>query len=169
MNKKIIESVKCLSSKLLAKNLVLLSVESCTGGGLGYYCTNQAGSSIWYAGGHITYHNSSKIILGVPATTLSDYGAVSEQTALAMAQAALRQVDGDKDKDGELTTQYCSLAITGIAGPEGGSAEKPVGTVCFSWVTNAKAKEEKRIFAGSRAAIRDQAILYSLDKMATII
>ncbi|MCH9665695.1 MAG: CinA family protein, partial [Gammaproteobacteria bacterium] len=74
----ILETIKQLSTKLIANKTHLLSVESCTGGGLGYYCTSQSGSSLWYAGGHITYSNTSKMNLGVPSNLLDNYGAVSE-------------------------------------------------------------------------------------------
>lgn len=164
MDEQIIQAIKDLASTLIKHNTMLLSVESCTGGGVGYYCTNESGASNWYAGGHITYSNANKINLGVPAAIVDKYGAVSEQTAAAMSQAAIKHA---KQNNTEAQNKYCSLSITGVAGPEGGTKEKPVGTVCFGWTTAAgKTITTTKLLSGSRDEIRKQAILYSLSEMA---
>ena len=134
----------------------------------------QSGSSLWYAGGHITYSNTSKMNLGVPSNLLDNYGAVSENTALAMAEAAITHNHNSEQQVGnsqnEPPLQYCSLAITGVAGPDGGSVDKPVGTICFAWITpEAGAIAATELFTGSRHSIREEAILYSLTKMVKLI
>ena len=112
-----------LGATLLARGEWLAVAESCTGGWLAQSVTAIAGSSGWFDRGFVTYSNAAKIdMLGVPETTLERHGAVSEQTARAMVQGALRNSGAD-----------WAVAITGVAGPAGGSAEKPVGTVCFAW------------------------------------
>ena len=160
MKDKITQQVKQLSQLLLTTKLNLITVESCTGGGAGFYCTSLPGSSQWYHCGYITYQNSVKLNLGVPAAILEKYGAVSEQTAISMAEAALNQ------QEQFTVLPLCSLAITGIAGPDGGSEEKPVGTVCFAWAGRHLDFVGKTIsFSGSRSEIREQAIYYALNGM----
>ena len=108
---------------LLARGEWLTAAESCTGGWLAQSVTAIAGSSAWFDRGFVTYSNAAKVeMLGVPETTIERHGAVSEATARAMAQGALSHSRAD-----------WSVAITGVAGPAGGSPEKPVGTICFAW------------------------------------
>lgn len=153
----IYSSVNQVGRLLISKELHLISVESCTGGGVGYYCTSIPGSSNWYECGFITYHNSDKIRLGVPNNILEKYGAVSEECALIMAESALNTVEQTCEKN------YCSLAISGIAGPGGGSKDKPVGTVSFAWVKKySKSNSDTKIFKGTREEIRHQSIIYAL-------
>jgi nicotinamide-nucleotide amidase len=112
-----------LGEKLRARGWMLATAESCTGGWVGQLVTALPGSSHWYERGFITYANIAKMeMLGVPATTLEIHGAVSEETALAMAAGAL-----------EHSHAQATLAISGIAGPGGGTRDKPVGTVCYGW------------------------------------
>lgn len=131
----------------------LVTAESCTGGWAAQAMTSVAGSSAWFDRGFVTYSNESKQeLLGVAAATLARYGAVSEQAAREMAAGALRASRAD-----------VSLAITGIAGPGGGTPDKPVGTVCFAWATRAGGMHSAtRRFAGERQAIRRQSVVHAL-------
>jgi len=142
-----------LGAALLARGEWLTAAESCTGGWLAQSVTAIAGSSAWFERGFVTYSNAAKVeMLGVPETTLERHGAVSEATARAMAQGALAHSRAD-----------WSVAITGIAGPAGGSAEKPVGTVCFAWAWQAGGCEAQTChFTGDRAAVREQAVRQAL-------
>lgn len=143
-------AVGCL---LLANGERLATAESCTGGWVGQCLTAIAGSSAWFERGFITYSNDAKTeLLGVTANTLAKQGAVSEATAAAMALGALRHSHAD-----------WALAITGIAGPGGGSPDRPVGTVCFAWAGPAgRVDTATRCFQGDRAAIRAQSVAHAL-------
>jgi len=137
---------------LLEKHWLLSSAESCTGGWVAKCCTDIAGSSTWFERGVVTYSNQSKQeLLNVKADTLEQFGAVSEQIALEMAQGCLTQ-----------SSANISLSITGIAGPDGGSKEKPIGTVWIAWATNFSAKATLYHFSGNRDAIRRQAVYTAL-------
>jgi len=142
-----------LGAALLARGEWLTAAESCTGGWLAQSVTAIAGSSTWFERGFVTYSNAAKVeMLGVPETTLERHGAVSEATARAMAQGALTHSRAD-----------WSVAITGIAGPTGGSPEKPVGTVCFAWGWKDGGCEAQTChFAGDRAAVREQSVRHAL-------
>lgn len=143
-----------LGQALKARAWVLTLAESCTGGWAAQTVTAMPGSSAWFDRGFVTYSNASKQeLLQVPSTTLEQSGAVSEQTAQAMALGALRNSHAD-----------ISGAITGIAGPDGGSAEKPVGTVCFAWATReGHLASATHLFAGDRNTIRQQSVLTLLE------
>jgi nicotinamide-nucleotide amidase len=138
---------------LLADRLTLVTAESCTGGWTSQCLTAVAGSSAWFDGGFVTYSNAAKQeMLGVSEQTLAVHGAVSQAVAVAMAEGALRRSRADR-----------AVAITGIAGPDGGSPEKPVGTVCFAWSgRNATPFAETRHFTGDRQAVRAQAVARAL-------
>ena len=137
---------------LKAAGLTVATAESCTGGGIGAAITSVAGSSEVYPGGVISYANEVKSsLLGVPEAVLSEKGAVSSETAAAMAEGARR-----------LTAADIAVAVTGIAGPGGGSAEKPVGTVWFGLATATGTRTEKKLFAGDRESIRTQTIIHAL-------
>lgn len=143
-----------IGKKLSDKKWRLSVAESCTGGLVSKLITDVAGSSQWFDRGFITYTNESKIaMLKVPQTTLDTYGAVSLQTVDAMAQGVLNN-----------SLSEIALAISGIAGPGGGSLKKPVGTICFAWTdkTGKHLNEVKR-FSGSRESIRLQAANHALD------
>jgi len=148
-----------VAKALSSKKASLVTVESCTGGGLGYYCTAEPGASLWYQCGYITYHNEDKISLGVPSSTIEKHGAVSLECAEAMAiAAATRHNKG----------HYIST-ITGIAGPEGGGRAKPIGTVCFGWHGVEGNRTAICYFNGNREAIRLQAIIYSLKGLISLL
>lgn len=138
---------------LLERGEWLAAAESCTGGWVAQSLTAIAGSSAWFDRGFVTYSNSAKVdMLAVPETTLERHGAVSEATARAMAQGALAHSRAD-----------WSVAITGIAGPTGGTPEKPVGTVCFAWASRDGGCEAQTChFAGDRAAVREQSVFHAL-------
>ena len=130
------------------------TAESCTGGLVAGAITDVAGSSAWFERGFVTYSNEAKMeMLGVRAETLAAHGAVSEATAREMAVGALARSGSD-----------LAAAVTGIAGPSGGSAEKPVGLVCFAWARRGGAILScTRRFAGGRAAVRAAAVATALD------
>lgn len=168
MKQDILTLTSKLANILIGEQLHLSSIESCTGGGVGYYCTSLAGASNWYECGYITYHDTDKIRLGVPSSILDKYGAVSEQTALAMAEAALDK--SEQEESSYEIKQHCSLAITGIAGPTGGSIDKPVGMVCFGWAApHLEFASDTQIFKGDRQSIREQSIAHSLKGMCEFL
>lgn len=133
--------------------LMLVTAESCTGGGVAQAVTAVAGCSEWFDRGFVTYTNVSKReLLGVRTETLSRFGAVSEQTARDMAEGALAH-----------SHAQVALAVTGIAGPSGGSPEKPVGTVCFAWAGKKReTRTAKHHFSGDRDVVRRQSIAVAL-------
>ena len=141
--------------RALADNSQTLAcAESCTGGWVAAVVTATAGSSAWFDRGFVVYSNLAKQeMLGVPAATIETQGAVSEETARAMAAGAI-----------ERSAAGMALAITGIAGPGGGSPGKPVGTVCFSWCSRGEpAASETRRLSGDREAVRRQALMLALE------
>jgi nicotinamide-nucleotide amidase len=142
-----------LGDRLSQTKKMVACAESCTGGFVSKVITDVAGSSDWFDRGFVTYTNQAKQeLLGVPAETLAEHGAVSEQTARAMAAGVLRH-----------SAAAITLAITGIAGPGGGSLDKPVGLVWFAWATRAGLVEsESRQFMGDRDAVRRQAVQHAM-------
>ena len=138
---------------LKSTGLNLVTAESCTGGWVGEAVTAIAGSSDWFDRGFITYSNAAKReVLGVAAATLSQHGAVSEETAREMALGALKH-----------SRAQVSVAITGVAGPGGGSTDTPVGTVCFAWAKNDAALcSERHLLEGDRTEVRRQSVLIAL-------
>lgn len=142
-------SVETIAERLLARGQWLGTAESCTGGLIAKTLTDLAGSSAWFERGIVTYSNLAKQqLLGVPEALLDRYGAVSEQVAGAMAEGLLRQAPVD-----------WSIAVTGIAGPGGGSTEKPVGTVWVAWAQRGReAQAQHLLFRGDRAAVRQQTL-----------
>lgn len=142
-----------LGARLAARRALCVTAESCTGGLVAGAITDVAGSSAWFDRGFVTYSNEAKMeLLGVPAATLAQHGAVSEAVARAMAAGALAR-----------SRASVAVAITGIAGPGGGSPEKPVGTVCFAWaVRGAPAQAETRRFDGDRVEVRRAAVVAAL-------
>ncbi len=157
-----------LATRLLAQNRTMATAESCTGGLVASWITARPGSSHWFECGFVTYSNASKQqLLKVRPQTLADYGAVSEQTVREMAEGALQQ-----------SAAVASLAISGIAGPGGGTADKPVGTVCFGWAlcvpgepaeSRIETWAETRHFSGDRQAVRQQAARRALAQLAEIV
>ncbi len=149
-----------VAERLLTKEQVLAIAESCTGGWVGQCLTAIAGSSLWFDRGFVTYSNAAKIeMLDVPAFTIKRHGAVSEATARAMAQGVLAK-----------SRARWSLAITGVAGPTGGTPEKPVGTVCFAWAEKeGGCTAATRLFEGDRAAVRAQSVEFALNELLALL
>jgi nicotinamide-nucleotide amidase len=139
--------------RLKRARAVLVTAESCTGGWVSQAVTAIAGSSDWFDRGFVTYSNAAKRqLLGVRQRTLRMHGAVSEETAREMAKGALKRSDAT-----------LAVAVTGIAGPAGGSRAKPVGTVCFSWATRTGVRAETRLFRGGRERVRRQSVVRALE------
>jgi nicotinamide-nucleotide amidase len=149
-----------VGAKLKAQGAMLATAESCTGGWVAQAVTAIAGSSDWFERGFVTYSDLAKQeMLGVSAATLARYGAVSEQTAREMAAGALAR-----------SRAQVAVAITGIAGPAGGSAEKPVGTVCFAWSGKDAAPDaQTRLFQGDRESVRRQSVIVALQGVLELI
>ena len=145
--------VTALAERYTAQGLILASAESCTGGWLAKLCTDLAGSSAWFDAGFVTYSNQAKqTMLGVTASSLDGHGAVSEAVVLEMVTGALARSRAD-----------WAVAISGIAGPGGGSADKPVGTVWCAWgQRNAPPRAQRCQFAGDRDAVRRLALVQAL-------
>jgi nicotinamide-nucleotide amidase len=154
------ELAEKLGQRLKARGALLVTAESCTGGWAAQAVTAIAGSSDWFERGFVTYSNQAKEeMLGVRHETIARDGAVSEATAREMALGALERSRGT-----------IALAITGIAGPTGGSATKPVGTVCFAWARKGHAAStETRRFSGDREAVRRQSVEYALRKLLDLL
>src|SRR5512134_1127014 len=151
---------RAVSHELKRQGLMLVTAESCTGGWVAQMITSVAGSSEWFERGFVAYTNLAKReMLGVKTTILSRYGAVSEQTARAMAEGAL-----------DHSHAQVALAITGIAGPSGGTPEKPVGTVCFAWAGKKRdTVSAKHQFSGDRESVRRQAVAAALQGVQDFI
>lgn len=136
----------------LARGVRIATAESCTGGLVAGVITAVAGSSDWFDCGFVTYSNDAKTRqIGVPVATIERFGAVSDETALAMARGALAA-----------SAAQWALAVTGIAGPAGGTADKPVGTVCFAWAGPPGAQASRAVLAGDRAGIRRESVRIAL-------
>jgi nicotinamide-nucleotide amidase len=138
-----------LGGALKSHGLMLVTAESCTGGGVASAITDVAGSSAWFERGFVTYSNLSKQqMLGVSEATLTQYGAVSEPVVREMVAGALAH-----------SSAQVALAISGIAGPDGGTSDKPVGTVWFAWgVKNTGIFTKRHQIAGNRAEVRAHAV-----------
>jgi nicotinamide-nucleotide amidase len=176
--------VKTLAAQLLARGWMLATAESCTGGLIAAACTDLAGSSTWFERGFVTYSNAAKAqMLGIDAALIARHGAVSEPVARAMAQGALQHAHAQ-----------VALAVTGVAGPGGGSADKPVGTVWFAWALPAQTSgasasdaatnlagrakapaqapalhSEIMHFEGDRAAVRQATLQHSLRRLLELL
>ena len=148
-----------LGEACVRAGLKVATAESCTGGGVGEAITRTAGSSAWFDRGFVTYSNFSKVdLLGVKAETLGGFGAVSEPVAREMAMGALHQSDAD-----------LVVAVTGVAGPDGGTVAKPVGLVWFAWASLEGGCESRfEVFGGDRAAIRTQAVSEALKGLVAL-
>ncbi|MCC2632472.1 MAG: nicotinamide-nucleotide amidohydrolase family protein [Ramlibacter sp.] len=144
---------------LLARGWKLATAESCTGGMIAAACTDLAGSSNWFERGFVTYSNEAKVdSLGVDAGLIAQHGAVSEVVARAMAFGAIRH-----------SLAQASVAVTGVAGPSGGSAEKPVGTVWFGFQVDGRLTSERRHFDGDRAAVRTATVQHALRRLLELL
>ena len=143
---------KKVGERLKAAGAQLVTAESCTGGWVAQAVTAIAGSSSWFERGFVTYSNDAKQeLLGVRKETLEAHGAVSEETAREMADGALKRSKGT-----------IALAVTGVAGPGGGTPDKPVGMVCFAWADGKKLRSETRRFSGDRDSVRRQSVIRAL-------
>lgn len=144
---------------LIKRAWLLASAESCTGGLIAATCTDLAGSSAWFERGFVSYSNASKTeLLGVPAGLIERHGAVSEAVVRAMATGALAH-----------SHAQVAVAVTGIAGPTGGSADKPVGTVWLGWAVPGQVLTERCCFAGERAAVRAATVQHALARLADLL
>jgi nicotinamide-nucleotide amidase len=150
---------KTLAEILLSRNWLVSLAESCTGGLVSATLTELAGSSEWFERGYITYSNEAKTeCLDVPARLIESHGAVSEPVAKAMAEGA--RINSGSD---------VAISITGIAGPSGGTTEKPVGTVCFGWATENQTFTKTVHFEGDRQAVRRQATEFALTELIALL
>ena len=157
MRSGVIKASEELGKVLSEKGLKITTVESCTGGGVAQAITAVTGSSEWFDMGFVTYANKAKeLLVGVNSKTLSTYGAVSEETVYEMARGALKVANAN-----------IAVATSGIAGPGGGSPDKPVGLVWFAWAIKASNSCEvwceRRVFSGDRESVQAQAIQYALE------
>lgn len=151
--------VEQLSQALLARGWMLATAESCTGGMIAAACTDLGGSSSWFERGFVTYSNDAKSEqLGVDPALIAQHGAVSEVVARAMAFGAVRQ-----------SKAQVSVAVTGVAGPTGGSAQKPVGTVWFGFQVDGRLTSETRRFDGDRAAVRSASVRHALERLIALV
>lgn len=144
---------------LKAHGLMLVTAESCTGGGIAQAITAVSGSSAWFDRGFVTYSNASKEeMLAVSPETLEEHGAVSEQTVREMADGAL-----------QYSRAQVALSVSGVAGPTGGTPEKPVGTVWFAWMSKGEVKTARHVLSGDRASIRAQSVRISLQGVLSLL
>ena len=159
LNASVDDLVAQLAALLTARGWMLASAESCTGGMIAAACTDLAGSSAWFERGFVSYSNAAKTeLLGVPTGLIATHGAVSEAVARAIAQGALAHAHAQ-----------CAVAVTGVAGPTGGSADKPVGTVWFAWATPGGLHSECQRFDGGRAAVRSATVEHSLRTLMDLL
>lgn len=148
-----------LAAALLQRGWMLATAESCTGGMIAASCTDLAGSSQWFDRGLVTYSNQAKTdLLGVNNAVITRLGAVSEAVARAMASGARMRSRAD-----------VTVAVTGVAGPGGGSADKPVGTVWFAWDIQGAVVCELRHFDGDRAAVREATLGHALERLLSLV
>jgi nicotinamide-nucleotide amidase len=148
-----------LAQALLARGWMLATAESCTGGLIAAACTDLSGSSTWFERGFVTYSNEAKTeMLGVDAALIAQHGAVSEVVARAMAFGAVRH-----------SHATVSVAVTGIAGPTGGSAQKPVGTVWFGFHVDGRLTSEMLVFPGDRAQVRAATVQHALQRLLELL
>ncbi len=149
----LVTKVEQLAAALLDRKWMLATAESCTGGLIAAACTDLAGSSRWFERGFVTYSNESKTeLLNVDEPLIAQHGAVSEVVARAMAFGAVRH-----------SNARVSVAVTGVAGPTGGSKDKPVGTVWFAYLVDGRLTSETMRFDGDRAAVRAATVTHAVD------
>ncbi|CAN7434630.1 MULTISPECIES: CinA family protein [unclassified Variovorax] len=148
-----------LAELLQQKGWMLATAESCTGGLIAGACTELSGSSLWFERGFVTYSNAAKTeLLGVDAALIAAHGAVSEPVVRAMAEGALTR-----------SQAQAAVSVTGVAGPTGGTAEKPVGTVWFGWSVAGRVHTEHRRFDGDRAAVRAATVRHALQTLVNLV
>ena len=150
---------RLLADLLLKNRRLLATAESCTGGMIAAACTDLAGSSAWFDRGFVTYSNEAKTqMLGVTASLITQHGAVSEEVVRAMVQGAIAH-----------SRAQVAVAVTGVAGPTGGSVAKPVGTVWFGFATPAGVVAEIQRFAGDREAVRAATVQHALQRLLALL
>jgi nicotinamide-nucleotide amidase len=155
VNDTLFELATELGLALQARGWRVTAAESCTGGGIASAITDVAGASGWFDMGFVTYSNHAKQqLIGVHAASLAAFGAVSEPVVQEMADGARHAAGAD-----------LAVAVSGIAGPSGGTVDKPVGTVCFAYASHGGILTETRLFAGDRAAIRAQTVRHALQQL----
>ena len=148
-------NVKALADFLTQHNLTISVAESCTGGSLASALTSLSGASLYFDRGFVTYSNKAKLdLLSVNKETITKYGAVSEHVALEMVKGVIKN-----------STSDFAVAITGIAGPSGGSTTKPVGMVCFGFSTYGNNLTSTQLFKGDRLSIISQSVEYSIEQL----
>lgn len=159
-DKKLYQLAQQVGEVLKARALMLVTAESCTGGWIGEAVTMVPGSSEWFERGFITYtYISKREMLGVKTETLEKHGAVSEPTVKEMAAGALAA-----------SHAQIAVAVSGVAGPAGGTPDKPVGTICLAWaLRNGEPVAETRLYAGDREAVRRQAVARALEGVLELI
>lgn len=160
MDNELFELAERLGRALKDKRKKIVTAESCTGGWIAEVITEVAGSSAWFDRGFVTYSNNAKVqLLGINPDTLAQHGAVSAETAIEMVAGALAKSEAD-----------WAVAVTGIAGPEGGSEEKPVGTIYIAWKsTNGVLKVERLSFSGNRYQIRKETVRYAIKGILSLL
>ncbi|MFT5840639.1 MAG: nicotinamide-nucleotide amidase [Flavobacteriales bacterium] len=159
MTEDITQLAQLLGNKLSAKGWQISCAESCTGGGVGYAITSISGSSAWFKKGFITYSNDAKQdLLGVNEDTLIKHGAVSAATVEEMAAGAAKNANAE-----------VAIAISGVAGPDGGTPDKPVGTVWFGFIINGHSFSQKQQIDGDRQAVRIKAIEFALSNTLKLL
>ena len=153
------ESIGLLADLMLKNGFFMATAESCTGGMIAAACTDLAGSSAWFDRGFVTYSNDAKTqMLGVDAALIAQHGAVSEPVARAMAFGAIRH-----------SNAQVSVAVTGVAGPTGGSVAKPVGTVWFGFSVAGQLTSEVMLFKGDRASVRLATVNHAVSKLISLL
>jgi nicotinamide-nucleotide amidase len=153
------EPCERLAAALVARGWMLATAESCTGGLIAAACTDLSGSSAWFERGFVTYSNAAKTeLLGVDAGLIAAHGAVSEVVARAMAFGAVRH-----------SAAQVGVAVTGVAGPTGGTRDKPVGTVWFAYSVEGQLSSEALRFDGDRAAVRAATVLHALQRLVQLL
>jgi nicotinamide-nucleotide amidase len=161
LNQELIQPVSIgkLADLLIKKEIFLATAESCTGGLIAAACTELAGSSAWFERGFVSYSNGSKTeLLDVDAALIKKHGAVSEEVARAMVEGAITR-----------SKAQVAVAVTGVAGPAGGSREKPVGTVWFGWSVGGVVTSERMLFAGDRAAVRAATVQHAIKRLLQLL
>ena len=160
MDNALFELAERLGHSLKTKGYKIATAESCTGGWIAQAITEAPGSSAWFDRGFVTYSNSAKVqMLGVSPQTLGEFGAVSAETALQMVAGALVNSEAD-----------WAVAVTGIAGPDGGSTEKPVGTVYVAWQDKTgHAKVERLQLSGNRHQIRERTVIEAIEGLLKLL
>lgn len=148
-----------LGRALLVRGWRVATAESCTGGWIAKTLTDVPGSSQWFDGGVVSYSNAAKAgLLGVSPELLLEHGAVSEPVVRAMAEGACERFRAE-----------LAVAVSGIAGPDGGTPDKPVGTVCFAWAAPSGTAAARRVFTGGREAVRRQSVAFALERLVDMV